>query len=105
MSRRFNRESRLLIGSSSKSRRGTERIARAKATRCCSPPESVVTLRSRNGAISITSLTCWRVNKPFSETEAESALDRRLETICNQTAEQLRKQLQKVRISDLAGKG
>ena len=47
MSRFFSRESRLLIGSSKRSRRGAERIARANATRCCSPPESVVTSRSK----------------------------------------------------------
>lgn len=43
---------------------------------------------------------------PFSNHEAESALDRRLENVCNQTAELLRKHLQKVRLTDLAsGKG
>ena len=37
-------------------------MARANATRCCSPPESVVTLRSSSGVISITSATCPKVN-------------------------------------------
>ena len=41
---------------------------------------------------------------PFSQTERDGQLDRRLETICNQSAEQIRKQLQKVRIAELAGK-
>jgi Rrf2 family protein len=40
---------------------------------------------------------------PF--TEGESHLDKRLDDICNQTADQVRKQLQKVRISELAAKG
>src|SRR5262249_47955593 len=45
-----------------------------------------------------------RGQAPLSQIHADGHLDRRLETICNQTAEQLRKQLQKVRISELAGK-
>jgi Rrf2 family protein len=36
--------------------------------------------------------------------EGKDGLDRQLETICNQAAEQERKQLAKVRISELAGK-
>jgi Rrf2 family protein len=43
-----------------------------------------------------------RGQAPLAETEGDGALDRRLETICNQTAEQMRKQLQKVRLSELA---
>ena len=42
---------------------------------------------------------------PFTQTEGESKLDQRLEAICNQTADQMRKALQKVRISELLGKG
>ena len=34
--------------------------------------------------------------------EGNGNLDKRLETICNQSAEQMRKQLGKVRISELA---
>src|SRR5437870_10547774 len=41
-----------------------------------------------------------RGQAPFSE-EGDTYLDRRLEAICDQTADQLRKQLQKVRMSDL----
>jgi Rrf2 family protein len=41
---------------------------------------------------------------PLSQAHGDGHLDRRLEAICNQAAEQLRKQLQKVRISELAGK-
>src|SRR5205809_1102823 len=46
-----------------------------------------------------------RGQAPFSQGEGETPLDRRLETICNQTADQLRKRLQKVRITDLGSKG
>jgi Rrf2 family protein len=42
---------------------------------------------------------------PLSEVEGDGKLDRKLEQICNDTADQLRKQLQKVRLSDLAGRG
>jgi Rrf2 family protein len=41
---------------------------------------------------------------PLAQVDGNGALDRRLETICNQTADQLRKQLQKVRITELASK-
>src|SRR5437016_68259 len=41
---------------------------------------------------------------PLSQANADGHLDRKLETICNQTAEQLRKHLQKVRISELTGR-
>jgi Rrf2 family protein len=39
---------------------------------------------------------------PLSDTEGDGSLDKRLEAICKQTAEQVRKQLQKVRLSELA---
>jgi Rrf2 family protein len=42
---------------------------------------------------------------PLSHTQGDGQLNRKLEAICNQTADHLRKQLQKVRISELAGKG
>ena len=45
-----------------------------------------------------------RGQAPLSQTQGDGALDRRLETICNQSAEQLRKQLHKVRLSELASK-
>src|SRR5437660_12164182 len=38
---------------------------------------------------------------PLSENAGDGHLDRKLATICNQTAEHLRKHLQKVRISEL----
>ncbi|GIW79307.1 MAG: Rrf2 family transcriptional regulator [Gemmatales bacterium] len=40
----------------------------------------------------------------FARDETDGQLNKRLDTICAQTAEQIRKQLQKVRISDLTGK-
>jgi Rrf2 family protein len=40
----------------------------------------------------------------FSREEGNGSLNRRLDQICNQAAEQVRKQLQKVRISELVGK-
>jgi Rrf2 family protein len=40
----------------------------------------------------------------FSSEEGNGSLNRRLDQICNQAAEQVRKQLQKVRISELVGK-
>jgi len=40
----------------------------------------------------------------FSREESNGSLNRRLEQICTQAAEQVRKQLQRVRISDLAKK-
>jgi Rrf2 family protein len=46
-----------------------------------------------------------RGHSPLAQSDSEGQLDRRLETICNQIADQMRKQLQKVKISDLAGKG
>ena len=41
---------------------------------------------------------------PTSQVNGDGKLDKRLETICNQTADQLRKQLQKVRLTELAVK-
>jgi Rrf2 family protein len=40
----------------------------------------------------------------FSRDEGDSALDRRLDKICTQAAAQIRKQFQKVRVSELAGR-
>jgi Rrf2 family protein len=45
-----------------------------------------------------------RGQAPLAQQEGDGHLDRRLEDICNQSADQLRKQLKKVRISDLTGK-
>jgi Rrf2 family protein len=41
---------------------------------------------------------------PLSQLEGDGQLDRRLEAICNQSADLLRKQLQKIRMSELVGK-
>jgi Rrf2 family protein len=41
---------------------------------------------------------------PFCQVEGDGQLDRRLESICDQSAEQIRKHLQKVRIAELASK-
>jgi Rrf2 family transcriptional regulator, cysteine metabolism repressor len=41
---------------------------------------------------------------PLSQTQSDGNLDRKLQLICNQSAEQLRKHLQKVRIAELSGK-
>src|SRR5207302_9914543 len=46
-----------------------------------------------------------RGQAPTSHVEGDGQLDRRLETICDQSSEQIRKHFQKVRISELAGKG
>src|SRR5438034_4739652 len=46
-----------------------------------------------------------RGQAPLSQIEGDGQLDRRLEAVCNQSAEQIRKQLQKVRIAELAAKG
>jgi Rrf2 family protein len=40
----------------------------------------------------------------FSREEGNGSLNRRLDQICSQAADQVRKQLQKVRISELVGK-
>jgi len=45
-----------------------------------------------------------RGQAPLSQNEGDGALDRKLEKICDQTADQLRKHLQKVRLSELAGR-
>ena len=45
-----------------------------------------------------------RGQAPLSQIEGDGQLDRRLEIICDHSAEQIRKQLQKVRIAELAGK-
>lgn len=45
-----------------------------------------------------------RGQAPLSQIEGDGALDRRLEKICDQTADQLRKHLQKIRLSELAGR-
>jgi Rrf2 family protein len=45
-----------------------------------------------------------RGNSPFSHDDPDSQLNKRLEDICNQSAEVIRKQLGKVKISELASK-
>lgn len=45
-----------------------------------------------------------RGQAPLAQIEGDGRLDRRLEQICNETAEQLRKHLQKIRISELASR-
>ena len=44
------------------------------------------------------------MDAPPGKEEKDSTLRKRLEDICNQTAEQIRKHLAKIRISDLAAK-
>lgn len=46
-----------------------------------------------------------RGQESFARDDTDGPLNKRLDQICNQAAEQIRRQLQKVRISDLAGKG
>jgi len=46
-----------------------------------------------------------RGQAPLSHVDGDGQLDRRLETNCNQSSEQIRKNFQKVRISELASKG
>jgi Rrf2 family protein len=46
-----------------------------------------------------------RGQAPLSLVQGDGHLDRKLENVCNESAERLRKQLHKVRISELAGKG
>jgi len=41
---------------------------------------------------------------PLSQSQNDGHLDRKLDAICNHSAEQLRKHLQKVRISELTGR-
>jgi Rrf2 family protein len=45
-----------------------------------------------------------RGQAPLAHVEGDGQLDRRLELICDQSAEQIRKQFQKVRIAELASK-
>lgn len=45
-----------------------------------------------------------RGQESFARDETDGHLNKRLDQICNQAADQIRRQLQKVRISDLAGK-
>ena len=45
-----------------------------------------------------------RGQESYARDETDPALNRRLEDICNRTADQIRRQLQKVRLTDLAGK-
>jgi Rrf2 family iron-sulfur cluster assembly transcriptional regulator len=45
-----------------------------------------------------------RGHAPLSQNEGDGQLDRKLESICNQAADQIRKQLQKIRLTDLASK-
>jgi Rrf2 family protein len=46
-----------------------------------------------------------RGQAPLAQVDGDGHLDHRLELICNQSADQLRKQLKKVRIADLVGRG
>jgi Rrf2 family protein len=45
-----------------------------------------------------------RGHAPLSQNDGGGQLDRRLEAICNQGADQMRKYLQKTKLSDLIGK-
>ena len=45
-----------------------------------------------------------RGHSPLSEEESNSPLNRKLEAICKQGAEQIRRQLEKIQLSELAGK-
>ncbi len=45
-----------------------------------------------------------RGQSPLSEEESDSTLNRKLENICKQGADQIRRQLEKIHLSDLAGK-
>jgi Rrf2 family protein len=44
-----------------------------------------------------------RGQAPLSQDESDSALNRKLEAVCKQIAEQVRKELEKIPISQLAG--
>lgn len=46
-----------------------------------------------------------RGQESYARDQTDGQLNKKLDQICNQAADQIRKQLQKVRISDLAGKG
>ena len=45
-----------------------------------------------------------RGQSPLSEEESDSALNRKLENICKQGADQIRRHLEKIHLSDLVGK-
>jgi Rrf2 family protein len=45
-----------------------------------------------------------RGHSPLSHNEGDSALNRKLDTICKQSADQTRKHLEKVHLNELAGK-
>src|SRR5260370_21887599 len=45
-----------------------------------------------------------RGQSPLSEDQNDSALNRKLEAICKQGADQIRRQLEKINLSELAGK-
>ncbi len=45
-----------------------------------------------------------RGQSPLSEDENDNALNRKLELICKQSADQIRRQLEKIHLSELAGK-
>jgi Rrf2 family protein len=45
-----------------------------------------------------------RGHAPLAQGESNGALDRKLEAICNQSADTMRKHLQKVRLSELIGR-
>jgi DNA-binding IscR family transcriptional regulator len=45
-----------------------------------------------------------RGQSPLSEDESDSPLNRKVEAICQQGADQIRRQLEKIHLSDLAGK-
>jgi hypothetical protein len=45
-----------------------------------------------------------RGHAPLSQIEGDGQLDRKLDTICNQAADQIRKQLQKIRLTELAAR-
>jgi Rrf2 family protein len=46
-----------------------------------------------------------RGSAPFSHEDPSSALSQRLDQICNQSAEQIRKQLSKIKMAELAAHG
>lgn len=45
-----------------------------------------------------------RGQAPFGQDDGDGPLNRKLENICKQTADQMRHQLEKVKVSDLVGK-
>jgi Rrf2 family protein len=46
-----------------------------------------------------------RGQNSFARDETDATLNRRLDQICNRTADQVRRQLQKIRLTDLTGRG